>query len=94
MDYKERAFRNESVALDDNTFEHCTFDDCELRYQGGYHPVLIGCTFHQCRFAFQDAAGRTIDFLKALYHGGFQPVVDAAITNIRAVPGGATEDAN
>ncbi|MBD8630771.1 hypothetical protein IFT74_05240 [Oxalobacteraceae sp. CFBP 8755] len=83
MKYVKEKFNNTLVRLDGNTFENCFFKNCEMEYSGGKVPSFIGCTLEECLFKFTDQAGDTLAFLHAMYHGGFAPVVDETILNIR-----------
>lgn len=64
------TFRDETVELDGARFVDCTFEGCELVYSGGEVPRRVeGNTFRDCRWRFEDAAGRTVRFMAALYGG-------------------------
>jgi hypothetical protein len=67
--YKDQQFSGEPVEMDGSTFEGCTFTKCNLIYRGSTPPGLSGCRFEDCAWEFDDAAGRTIAFLRGLYHG-------------------------
>jgi hypothetical protein len=67
--YKDHQFSNEPVELDGNKFEGCTFAKCKLVYRGSTPPGLSRCRFDDCSWEFDDAAGRTVAFLRGLYHG-------------------------
>jgi hypothetical protein len=67
--YKDQQFSAEPIELDGNLFERCTFSRCRLVYRGSVPPGMTGCRFDDCTWEFDDAAGRTVAFLRALYHG-------------------------
>ncbi len=55
-------FDGEMVPADNKHFSDCGFRNCTLLYSGS--PVIFeSCRFHQCRFEFSGAAGRTVQFL-------------------------------
>jgi hypothetical protein len=54
------------VRLDGNTFRDCEFVDARLIYEGGAPPNFINCRFTNSNFAFQEAAGNTVNFLRAM----------------------------
>ncbi|CAA9417564.1 MAG: hypothetical protein AVDCRST_MAG64-2666 [uncultured Phycisphaerae bacterium] len=60
-------FADQRVVLDDDEFLECTFNRCQLVYRGGERAYLVRCRFTQCSFEFEDAAGRTLLFLQAVY---------------------------
>lgn len=68
--YEDTTFESQRVDLDGNEYERCTFRSCELVYSGGVPPVLVDNTMSGCQWQFDGAAGRTIAFMQALYHGG------------------------
>lgn len=83
MKYHKRTFKDETVALDDNTFEACRFINCKLEYSGGKPSPMINCELERSNFAFSDKAANTINFMRAMYLGGFKAVIDRTIDNIR-----------
>ena len=72
-----------TVDLDGNEFDGCVIQDCTLMYRGGEVPALTNCLVAYCQFAFDGSALNTIDFLRAFYRGGFQPVIDDVFQSIR-----------
>lgn len=81
-------FQSETVELDGQTFERCTFNHCVLIYRGNEPPNFIQNSFAgNCEWRFGDAAGRTLNFLRHLYRGGFSALVQKTFDNITsAVP--------
>jgi hypothetical protein len=84
--FKELTKANECVALDDNEFIDCKFNNCELVYSGGELPKLQRCDFSQCSWKLDDAAKRTILFLRSIYHSGpgGMELVEGTLKHIRA----------
>jgi hypothetical protein len=62
-------FTGRVVELDGNEFHNCSFTKCRLVYRGGGVPALVTCQFDRCAWEFEDAAGRTLEFLRGIYHG-------------------------
>jgi hypothetical protein len=54
------------VRLDGNTFRDCEFVDARLIFEGGLPPNFINCRFTNSSFTFQEAAGNTVNFLRAM----------------------------
>lgn len=82
MQIQGSTFENDIVELDWNTYDHCDFWHCVLVYRGGTPPRFAQCTFLQCSFRFEDAAGNTLSFLTSLYHGGFKADVEQTFAKI------------
>jgi hypothetical protein len=58
----QHEFDAETVPTDKKHFRDCGFRNCTLLYSGD--PVIFeSCRFHECRFEFSGAAGRTVQFL-------------------------------
>jgi hypothetical protein len=58
----KRDFDGEMVSTDAKHFRDCGFRNCTLLYSGS--PVTFeSCRFHDCKFGFSGAAGRTVQFL-------------------------------
>jgi len=62
----EKTFSGGSENLDGKNYQRCTFTDCTLMFSGGQLPVMEACKFDRCRWQFNDAAKRTLDFLGCL----------------------------
>ncbi|HEX8200267.1 MAG TPA: hypothetical protein VF590_07255 [Isosphaeraceae bacterium] len=85
--HKAEIFENRAVVLDGEEFEDCTFRNCTLIYKGGEAPKLVNNYLEGCAWQFQEAAERTVNFLKGLYHGLGQEgrvLIEATFQNIRA----------
>jgi hypothetical protein len=63
------TFENVTEVLDGNESKACEFRYCRLVYRGGTLPLLVQCHINECDWSFEEAADRTIFFLKAIYHG-------------------------
>ncbi len=57
------------IVLDEDEFFECVFSRCEIVFRGGEKAYLVGCRFEdQCSFHFEEAALRTLAFLRGMYH--------------------------
>jgi hypothetical protein len=69
--FQNQTFESQEVELDGNEFDNCTFKDCKLVYRGtaafGFHHCKVDCEGHPIEF--RDAAARTLETLKKIYHG-------------------------
>ena len=75
-------YNHETVALDGETFTDCEFRDSRLVYSGGEPPVFKQCKFHDCDWKQDDAAARTLAYLKVVWNAGGKPAVQALIKDI------------
>jgi hypothetical protein len=66
LNYQNKSFENISVRLDGGVFETCSFRGCTLIFAGGSIPVFSECGFEGCRWQFEEAAGRTVAFIRAV----------------------------
>jgi hypothetical protein len=76
------SYSHETVTLDGETFTSCEFRDCRLVYAGGEPPVFSGCKFVDCDWKQDDAAARTLAYLKVLWNAGAKPTVQTLIKDI------------
>ena len=68
--HKDQKLVNDTVVLDGGDFEQCEFDGCKMIYKGGEMPKLQRCSFTRCTWHLEDAARRSILFLRSIYHSG------------------------
>src|SRR6266481_5802800 len=66
MLYEQTTFENATLVLDDNEFKACDFRNCTLIYRGGPY-LLQQCSWAKGTLQFEDAAHRTLEFLRFLY---------------------------
>ena len=76
------TYSHETVVLDGQEFSDCEFRDCRLVYSGGEVPVFADCRFHACEWKVEDAAARTLVFLKGVWSVGEKATVQAMIKDI------------
>lgn len=78
----KQLFRRQEVILDDGLFEDCSFEECVMVYSGG--PVaMIRPTIHNCRWRFEKAASRTLEFLKGLHSLGQSAAMEELFKDLR-----------
>lgn len=75
-------YNHETVVLDGEHFSDCEFRDSRLVYSGGEPPVFSGCQFHGCEWKQDEAAVRTLAYLKVLWNVGEKASVQAMIKDI------------
>lgn len=78
-----KSFRGGSITVDGRQFVNCQFADCQMVYEGGLPPALVGCSFTNCQWAFSSAAINTLGFLSGLYAGGFDGLVENTFHAVR-----------
>lgn len=90
MQFQDKIFSNETIELDGNEYDDCRFENCHLIYRATAPMTLANCSFFGFTFALEDAAANTLNFLTALYHGGFQSTIEQTFNNVRTrnVPSG------
>jgi hypothetical protein len=82
MKHAVKAFENEIIHLDGQTYIDCEFKNCRLVYSGGEVPKFDICQFHACTWQLDGAAGRTAAFLKILSASGNRGLVDGILLGI------------
>ena len=81
--FQNNTFRNDTVHLDGNEFDGCKFENCRFIYRGTAATKMANCSFFGFTIVLEGAAANTLDFMQALYHGGFKPTIEKAFDNIR-----------
>jgi hypothetical protein len=76
------VYNHETVVLDGGVFEDCEFLKCRLVYAGGDLPSLVGCRFDACEWKYDEAAARTLAYLKLVWNLGDKASVQAQIKQI------------
>ena len=54
------------IQMDYQALTKTHFIRCTMVFKGGSPPQIQECKFTECKFAFQNEAGNTLAFLKAL----------------------------
>ncbi len=83
--YREQLIANDAVVLDGHEFVACEFRDCRMIYKGGEMPRLAQCHFVRCTWQLDEAAQRTVLFLRGVYHSGAggRELVEQTLKHIR-----------
>ena len=93
MELANQTFSKSAEVIDGNQYTDCRFENCQMIYRGGEIPRINKCHFETCTWQFEDAAERTLLFMKFLYHGmgdGGKDLIESTINAIRQPfqPGG------
>jgi hypothetical protein len=86
MEFNDRQFANALEVVDGNQYHDCKFEKCKIVYRGGGVPSIGNCSFDDCTWHFEEAAVRTLIFLRLIYNGmgeGGHTLVESAISQIR-----------
>ena len=89
MELSGKTLSNATEVIDGNQYTDCRFENCKLVYRGGDLPKISGSHFENCNWQFEDAAERTLVFLRHLYHGmgaGGVELVEATLRALRQPP--------
>jgi hypothetical protein len=84
MKFIGQTFKNETIDIDYNEFFNCKFENCVLVYHGGKPPLMTKCDLSASSFSFAEGAAATVQFMTAMYHGGFKVVIEQTFENIKA----------
>ena len=80
---KNSQFKSQTVLLDGNAYEGCTFDDCEMVYSATGPVGLSRNNIINCRWKLDGAAANTVAFLARLYQWGATKEIEGIIDTIR-----------
>ena len=85
MAHRNETFRNERIELHGRFFHGCTFENCELVFDGDRPPTFQDNRFVDSVFVFTGAAVRTLYLLSNIYHAGDggKEVVEQTFADIR-----------
>lgn len=78
-------FNHETVVLDGEAFADCEFRDCRLIYSGGETPSFKNCKFDACDWRMDDAAARTLAYLKVVWNAGQKAKIQSIIKDVTVV---------
>jgi len=81
----DTIYNHETVLLDGETFDSCEFRDCRMVYSGGEPPTFNSCRFDGCDWRFDEAAGRTLAYLKTVWSVGQKGTVQGLIKEVTGV---------
>jgi len=84
-DFEYAKFTNEAISLDGNTYEGCTFTDCELIIGASAPFAFAENNVSGCRWTLTGAAAMTVTILTELYQQGpeMQQLVEQTFESIR-----------
>lgn len=86
MEHVGKKTNGETEVVDGNNYVECRFEKCKMIYRGGAIPQISGCHFEDCTWHFEDAAERTLLFMRQLYHGmgpGGMQLIEATVNMLR-----------
>jgi len=87
MKFEEKTFSNGRVQLDNNFFDRCTFNNCQLVVSGTKSGTaqtgMTNCVLNEVTLVFDGPAASTLQMLTALYGGGFKHIIDELFDDVR-----------
>lgn len=81
----DAIYNHETIVLDGESFERCEFRSCRLVYAGGALPTFSECRFEACEWKYEEAAARTLAYLKLVWGVGGKASVQALIKEVTSV---------
>jgi len=80
-----KTFTDISIIIDGNSYTNCRFERCEIIFCGAAAVGMKGCTFVDCKWAFDGPSLRTVQFMAALYAigGDGKQLIEATFNDIR-----------
>ena len=81
----DQMFKNERIELHGNIYHRCTFEKCELVYDGDRSPTFKDNEFVDTVFVFRGPATRMLYLLANIYHAGEggREVIEKTFNDIR-----------
>jgi hypothetical protein len=85
MQHNNEKFKNERIELHGKFFTECTFENCELVFDGDRPPTFKNNRFVDTVFVFTEHATRTLYLLSNIYHAGEggKMVIEKTFSDIR-----------
>lgn len=85
--HAKKLFNKQTVVLDGNEFDNCTFEACILEFQGLRPVTLNNNTMNDCQWSFKGPAANAVQFMGALYQSGSSgaQLVEATFNGIRGL---------
>ena len=85
MNFHNETFSQERIELHGKTFRDCTFEHCELVFDGDRPPTFSNNRFVDSVFVFTGSATRTLYLLSHIFHAGDggREVVEKMLTDLR-----------
>lgn len=78
-----KTYENETILIDDQRFEDCSFSHCILKYGASGPGTMLRCTVRNSTYTFVGAAERTLQRLAAMYQSGEKMLVEELFNQIR-----------
>ena len=69
MQAVRQDYNGVTEVIDGNQYTECKFENCQMIYRGGDIPSIKSCHFNNCTWQFEEAAERTLVFMRLIYHG-------------------------
>jgi hypothetical protein len=85
MNYRDERFSGERIELHGKSFHDCTFEGCELVFDGDRPPTMRDNRYVDTVFVFTGAATRTLYMLSNIFHAGDggREVIEQTFADIR-----------
>lgn len=82
---QNQTYKNDRIELHGKSFHNCTFENCELVFDGDRPPTLKDNHFINTVFVFTGAATRTLYLLSNIFHAGQggREVIEQTFADIR-----------
>lgn len=80
--FQNQSYRDQTISVDGNRYENCTFTECVLSYSGGDLPTFDRCTFTRTNIQLGGAALATTRYLRGLYQGGLTTQVEGVLGRV------------
>ncbi len=75
----------DTMILDGNVYDGCTFDHCELWFNGGEAPQFPNCTFVSCDWRLGEIPMNTVRFIASLRVNGISDLADLLVRAIQGL---------
>jgi hypothetical protein len=85
MHHHSQSFKGERIELHGKSFQDCTFENCELVFDGDRPPTFKDNRFIDTVFVFSGPATRTLYLLSNIFHAGDggREVIEQTFSDIR-----------
>lgn len=85
MNHRDETFKEARIELHGKSFHGCTFENCELVFDGDRPPTFKDNRFVDTSFVFTGAATRTLYLLSNIFHAGDggREVIEETFSRIR-----------
>ena len=81
---QKQTLKNLTIQIDGETFVGCRFESCELVFNGLMGATFIDCVFSKdIKWRFDGPANNTLKFMRALYEGGADKLIENIFREIR-----------